>query len=172
MIRSARLPGSSDPTRAPHLTIDAGVRVTIAARSRSDKPNPPASLAVLAAFNSFSRFLLPVGDQSGPRPIGTPADLAALTFVVPPYSSRLLNGDHTIEPPRSARTAKSSGCSLVQWIPASAALIAHSPWLFCNAEKARRALSSTPSLRWSNKHEARSRIFLNCTHSDASISGI
>ena len=75
-----------------------------------------------ATLSSPNRLFEPLGDQSDPSPILSagplpPAAAAAATSAVCPYSSRLLNGDHTIEAPCDAITAKSAGFSATQWMP-------------------------------------------------------
>src|SRR5262249_3654156 len=75
MIRSARLPGSREPTSASHFTIDAAVRVAMETRSRSVRPNPSTSLTVFAIFSSFSTFWFPEcgrGEPGLPGPAPAP----------------------------------------------------------------------------------------------------
>ena len=62
------------------------MRVAIATSSRSANTPPAAWLASRATFSSPSRFLLPVGDQSAPRPILTPA--VAASFDLAPCCRR------------------------------------------------------------------------------------
>ncbi len=74
------------------------MRVTIATSSASVNTGPPGHVLLTrrATFSSHSRFLLPDGDQSDPRPIGTPFAFMTSMCAVLPYSSRFESGDHTI----------------------------------------------------------------------------
>src|SRR3546814_8518362 len=96
-IRSARLPACSEPTPCSHFRSFAALRVAISTMSREENGSPAARLQACAALSSPSRFLLPLGDQSDPRPMVSPAAFAAATSAVCPYSSRLLSGDQTID---------------------------------------------------------------------------
>ena len=111
-IRSARLPCSSDPMAASQPRIRAAVLVAMPTSSWSVKIGPWGALALTsrATFSSPSRFLLPEGDQSDPRPMGTPFARIVAMSVVPPYRSRFESGDHTIAAPCCAKTGMSSGC--------------------------------------------------------------
>ena len=101
--------------------MSPGLAVAISTRSASLSTPPRDSwFQVAAIFSSPSTLRVPDGVQSDPRQTRSPAALAAITSVVPPYSQRLENGDQTIAPPpRASHSRKSSAASAVEWMPTS-----------------------------------------------------
>ncbi len=98
--------------------------------------------------------MLPLGDQSEPIPIRTPADFSSPIRAVPPYSSRLLNGDQIMAPPCFARAAMSVCSRPTEWMPASFGEMAQSPFGSFKSKKCLRAAWSVPSLRCSRRQFA------------------
>src|SRR5262245_10582433 len=97
--RSAFFPASRDPTKCCQFKIAAALRVARATTSRTDHAAPCRRDSMKATLSSPSKFLLPEGAQSEPRPIVSPDADAARMSAVLPYRRRLLNGDHTIDAP-------------------------------------------------------------------------
>ena len=141
--------------------------------SKSDRPSLLRLLTSRASFSSPSRFLLPLGDQSGPSAISTPASLRLAHVGRLPVEEQVAERrpDHRRRR-RSASTSKSCFWSATQWIPASELVTAQSPFGSCSARKCSRADSSVPSLRCRSRQSKLSRRFRNFVRSFASTSAM